>query len=69
MNQPQHWYKALAGRQEIGNYRNLGINDSGSIFLSNDYLGMTGNKAFQQHLLELLNTNPELLSGPLQDQD
>ncbi|OPC37747.1 aminotransferase class I/II-fold pyridoxal phosphate-dependent enzyme [Elizabethkingia miricola] len=63
MNQPQHWYKALAGRQEIGNYRNLRINDSGVDFISNDYLGMTGNKAFQQHLLELLNINPELLSG------
>ena len=63
MNQPQHWYKALAGRQEVGNYRNLRINDSGVDFLSNDYLGMTINKAFQQHLLELLNINPELLSG------
>lgn len=63
MNQPQHWYKALAGRQEIGNYRNLRINDMGVDFLSNDYLGMTCNKVFQQHLLELLNVNPKLLSG------
>ena len=63
MNQPQHWYKALAGRQEIGNYRNLGINEEGVDFLSNDYLGMAGNKAFRQCLLELLNTSPELLSG------
>lgn len=31
--------------------------------MSNDYLGIAGNKAFQQHLLELLNINPELLSG------
>jgi hypothetical protein len=63
MNQPQHWYKALAGRQEIGNYRNLRINEEGVDFLSNDYLGMTGNKAFQQHLLKLLDADPELLSG------
>jgi 8-amino-7-oxononanoate synthase len=63
MNQPEHWHKVLADRRENGNYRSLKMQEEGIDFLSNDYLGIAGNKAFQQHLLELLNINPELLSG------
>ncbi|MCL1666781.1 aminotransferase class I/II-fold pyridoxal phosphate-dependent enzyme [Elizabethkingia ursingii] len=63
MNQPEHWHKVLASRRENGNYRSLKIQEEGIDFLSNDYLGIAGNKAFQKHLLELLNVSPELLSG------
>lgn len=63
LNNFRHFQEALEKRKESGTLRVLKSQKEGVDFYSNDYLGLAGNKDFQQILLKKINENPELLKG------
>ncbi|MBK1896597.1 aminotransferase class I/II-fold pyridoxal phosphate-dependent enzyme [Chryseobacterium sp. YIM B02567] len=62
-SQLSHLQKALDRRKENGTFRSLRSKSEGIDFYSNDYLGLSGNKEFQQKILQEITNNPALLSG------
>ncbi|WP_294286090.1 aminotransferase class I/II-fold pyridoxal phosphate-dependent enzyme [uncultured Chryseobacterium sp.] len=58
-----HLQEALQKRQQNGNLRSLKSRQKGIDFYSNDYLGLAGDKDFQNELLKAVMENPELLKG------
>lgn len=58
-----NFQEALLKRQRNGNLRMLKPRQQGIDFYSNDYLGLAGNKDFQNVLLKTITENPELLAG------
>ncbi len=58
-----YFQQALRKRHENGNLRSLRTGQEGIDFYSNDYLGLAGNKDFQNELLKTVMENPELLAG------
>lgn len=61
---PYHLQQRLYERLHGDNYRRLQLREPSAIdFLSNDYLGLGRNCAFQQCLLNAIEDNPTLLSG------
>lgn len=62
-DQFRHFQEALEKRRENGTLRALQSRRQGIDFYSNDYLGLAGNKDFQNLLLKNISENPELLKG------
>jgi len=58
-----HFQKALQERQLNGNLRTLKPQEEGIDFYSNDYLGLAGNKDFQNILMKMTTEDPGLLTG------
>jgi len=59
-----YWLDKLAKRADFGFRRQLHVHSNQAIdFYSNDYLGLTKNKAFKQDLLQLVNDFPETILG------
>ncbi|WP_294298512.1 aminotransferase class I/II-fold pyridoxal phosphate-dependent enzyme [uncultured Chryseobacterium sp.] len=58
-----YFQEALAKREDNGTLRILKGRRQGTDFYSNDYLGLSGNKDFQNILLKSITENPELLMG------
>ncbi|WP_415327294.1 aminotransferase class I/II-fold pyridoxal phosphate-dependent enzyme [Chryseobacterium sp. MMS23-Vi53] len=63
LNKFYHFQEALEKRKENGTLRILKQKQEGIDFYSNDYLGLVGNKDFQDLLLKKITENPELLKG------
>ncbi|WP_449398117.1 aminotransferase class I/II-fold pyridoxal phosphate-dependent enzyme [Chryseobacterium wanjuense] len=63
LNDFRHFQEALEKRKESGTLRVLRQKMAGIDFYSNDYLGLAGNKSFQDVLLKNISENPKLLSG------
>lgn len=63
LNKFNHFQEALQKRKENGTLRILKQKQEGIDFYSNDYLGLAGNKYFQDLLLKKVTENPELLKG------